>query len=354
MFVGESRISPLWCASADVVPAGSRLFAAATPLARTGSRRRPDHEEDEQQQDRDERARASIPSGGEPAALPSLRPAPVLAVAPGQRHLALRASAPVDAVRLLPEGRPSGGVRYPLTVDGTRGHAIGVDLGGTKILAGVVTRDGEILRRHERPTPPDSQEDARSPSSRPRSPSCSTTTCRGRLRRPGADRPGAGPRRSPRQPAARTTCPCATRCTSASGCRSGSTTTRTPPRSASGGSAPAAASTTSSCSRSAPGVGGGVISNGAPVPRRARRRRRARPRRHRPRRAAVPGALHRARPPRGVRDRASRRTLAAREAFGPAADAHRLVRLANEGDAQAQEDPRATSAATSARASARS
>lgn len=37
-------------------------------------------------------------------------------------------------------------------------HAIGVDLGGTKILAGVVTRAGEILRRHERATPTDSQE----------------------------------------------------------------------------------------------------------------------------------------------------------------------------------------------------
>jgi len=35
-------------------------------------------------------------------------------------------------------------------VSGT--HAIGVDLGGTKILAGVVTRDGEVLRRHERMT----------------------------------------------------------------------------------------------------------------------------------------------------------------------------------------------------------
>jgi glucokinase len=41
-------------------------------------------------------------------------------------------------------------------VDGT--HAIGVDLGGTKILAGVVTREGEIVRRHERPTPTDSQD----------------------------------------------------------------------------------------------------------------------------------------------------------------------------------------------------
>jgi len=37
-------------------------------------------------------------------------------------------------------------------------HAIGVDLGGTKILAGVITRDGSVVRRHERATPQDSQE----------------------------------------------------------------------------------------------------------------------------------------------------------------------------------------------------
>jgi len=37
-------------------------------------------------------------------------------------------------------------------------QAIGVDLGGTKILAGVVTRDGEVVRRHERATPQDAQE----------------------------------------------------------------------------------------------------------------------------------------------------------------------------------------------------
>jgi glucokinase len=37
-------------------------------------------------------------------------------------------------------------------------HAIGVDLGGTKILAGVIARDGSIVRRHERATPQDSQE----------------------------------------------------------------------------------------------------------------------------------------------------------------------------------------------------
>jgi glucokinase len=38
------------------------------------------------------------------------------------------------------------------------GQAIGVDLGGTKILAGVVARDGTVVRRHERSTPQDSQE----------------------------------------------------------------------------------------------------------------------------------------------------------------------------------------------------
>ncbi len=41
-------------------------------------------------------------------------------------------------------------------MDGT--CAIGVDLGGTKILAGIVARDGTVIRRHERPTPQDSQE----------------------------------------------------------------------------------------------------------------------------------------------------------------------------------------------------
>jgi glucokinase len=38
------------------------------------------------------------------------------------------------------------------------GHAIGVDLGGTKILAGVVAPDGSVVRRRERATPQDSQE----------------------------------------------------------------------------------------------------------------------------------------------------------------------------------------------------
>jgi glucokinase len=37
-------------------------------------------------------------------------------------------------------------------------HAIGVDLGGTKILAGVVTREGEVVRRHERMTSLESED----------------------------------------------------------------------------------------------------------------------------------------------------------------------------------------------------
>jgi glucokinase len=37
-------------------------------------------------------------------------------------------------------------------------HAIGVDLGGTKILAGVVASDGEVVRRRERTTSLESQE----------------------------------------------------------------------------------------------------------------------------------------------------------------------------------------------------
>ena len=38
-------------------------------------------------------------------------------------------------------------------------HVIGVDLGGTKILAGVVARDGRVERRREHPTPVTSQEE---------------------------------------------------------------------------------------------------------------------------------------------------------------------------------------------------
>ena len=38
-------------------------------------------------------------------------------------------------------------------------RAIGVDVGGTKIAAGVVDREGRISKRVERPTPRDSQDE---------------------------------------------------------------------------------------------------------------------------------------------------------------------------------------------------
>ena len=42
-------------------------------------------------------------------------------------------------------------------MDGKR--VIGVDLGGTKILAGIVDRDGRVERHRENPTPTTSQDD---------------------------------------------------------------------------------------------------------------------------------------------------------------------------------------------------
>lgn len=64
-------------------------------------------------------------------------------------------SALVEAVRLLLRGHPGGyGSR---AVDGSR--VIAVDLGGTKILAGLVARDGAVGRTVETPTPTSSEDD---------------------------------------------------------------------------------------------------------------------------------------------------------------------------------------------------
>src|SRR5438046_2474974 len=48
------------------------------------------------------------------------------------------------------------GVGYPSTMTPT--HVIGVDLGGTKILAGLVDHAGEVERRYEIPTPVESED----------------------------------------------------------------------------------------------------------------------------------------------------------------------------------------------------
>ena len=139
--------------------------------------------------------------------------------------------------------RPSGGLRYPLRVDGS--HAIGVDLGGTKILAGVVARDGTVVRRHERATPQDSQESVVRELEAAVVGAARRRDRGARLRRPVADRPGHGRRRRVREPAAPRLRAPRPHGASASACRRASTTTRTPPRSASGAPARAAASTTS-------------------------------------------------------------------------------------------------------------
>src|SRR5207245_8173929 len=51
---------------------------------------------------------------------------------------------------------PSGGVRYPPLM--AANHVIGVDIGGTKLLAGIVDQDGKVHETVERPTTTSSQE----------------------------------------------------------------------------------------------------------------------------------------------------------------------------------------------------
>src|SRR5207302_6677677 len=53
--------------------------------------------------------------------------------------------------------RSSGGLRYPRRMPSNR--VIGVDLGGTKILAGIVDANGKVERHRETPTPLGSQDE---------------------------------------------------------------------------------------------------------------------------------------------------------------------------------------------------
>ena len=233
-------------------------------------------------------------------------------------------------------------------MDGT--HAIGVHLGGTKILAGVVARDGTVIRAHERATPQDSQEHvvaeletavaellddtvgaigsaARRRSTRSAASSSSARTCRSSTRR------SATHARAFRLPVgldndANAAAIGEWRAGAARGCDDAVMLTL------------------------GTGLGGGVIAGGRPF-----------------RGANGAGVelghvviVHDGRPCQGTCTGRGHLEpyvtgiaagIAAREAFGPSADAHRLVRLANEGDAT-REGSSPTSAATSARAWARS
>ena len=217
-------------------------------------------------------------------------------------------------------------------------HAIGVDLGGTKILAGVVTRDGEIVaaaraadaarvaggaRRRELETAIAEVLDDDVAAIGLRRPRRRSTTSRGRTY-------------DMRQPAVRTTFRCATTWPERFGLPVGLDNDA---------NAAAIAEWRVGAGRGVDdlvmltlgtGVGGGVISKGRPF-----------------RGAHGAGVelghvviVHDGRPCQGrctgrghlepyVTGLAA--TRAAQDAFGPAADAHRLVRLANEGDVTARE-----------------
>src|SRR4029077_296787 len=88
----------------------------------------------------------------EPARRPLRSRRCALGLAEG-RHTPLDATSSVDAVGLL-SLRHSAAYRSRVTE-----RAIGIDVGGTKIAAGVIDRDGQILNRVERPTPTESREE---------------------------------------------------------------------------------------------------------------------------------------------------------------------------------------------------
>src|SRR5206468_5650944 len=69
------------------------------------------------------------------------------------RHTPLDATSSVDAIGLL-SLRHSAAYRSRVAE-----RAIGIDVGGTKIAAGVIDRNGRILRRVERPTPTESRDE---------------------------------------------------------------------------------------------------------------------------------------------------------------------------------------------------
>ena len=140
-----------------------------------------------------------------------------------------------------------------------------MDLGGTKILAGLVARDGTIGRTIEIPTPDGTQEAVLG----------AIDGVVADLLGDGAAAIGYGVPLEHRPPhraslSARSTCPC-TRCTSRTGrvngsaCLPASRTTATPPLSRSGASGPVAMRPTWSCSRSARASAAGSCSTATSI-----------------------------------------------------------------------------------------
>ena len=143
-------------------------------------------------------------------------------------------------------------------------NVIGVDVGGTKILAGVVGSDGTIAAHREYTTPLESEEallDGLEAAVRELLDESVVAVGFGIPSRID-QRAGIGDRLG-EHPARRRSVPRRDE-RAARRCPSRSTTTGMRPRSRSGAPAPAAARPTWSCSRSAPGVGGGLILGGRP------------------------------------------------------------------------------------------
>ena len=232
--VGVEVSSPSWLFSSASTGFGTRAFASEMPL-RDGevARDEPDdaEQEHERERERDPAARRAARAGFAVA-----RPgAGVLAPAGRralQRDLALRPTALVHPVGLLLFGHP-GGYR---SRDVHEERVIGVDLGGTKILAGLVARDGTIGRTIEIATPDgDAGRGAGRDRRRRRGPARRTarprsaTACR-------STSTGARASRSGRSTSRSTTSTSPTARASATASRPASRTTATRRRSPSGGS----------------------------------------------------------------------------------------------------------------------
>ena len=162
--LGWDSMRPSCGTSAAFADAGSRLVR----LLRAAAQREvagdsPDDDQDEQDDDADEDPAPPVRLALRRLRLRAgaLEPGRLAVGAAGcplrfgqRRNPPLDASSPVDAVGLFSLGHWAD---YRSRVPEQR--AIGVDVGGTKIAAGVVDRRGRIERRVERPTPTESQDE---------------------------------------------------------------------------------------------------------------------------------------------------------------------------------------------------
>ena len=130
------------------------------PARRRGSSRRPTTTSSaSEEHEAEERSSASFAAGVAAGRRAAAGVAPSRRVRDGgdvasERHPPLGPAAPVHPVRLVLSGHEAGYGSRAVAPD----RVIGVDVGGTKILAGTVARDGTVGRTIEVPTPTTGQE----------------------------------------------------------------------------------------------------------------------------------------------------------------------------------------------------